>query len=109
MSGGDLGSMDFTNPDVDGSFDNLSLEDAGLNAPGNLGGNVGSGIVPDLPTDSPIAGGTLFFACHFNANSSHEAVCNSYNWRMSYKTFLKICPLLAMSLRHAPQATTLRG
>ena len=57
MSGGDLGSMDFTNPDVDGALDNLNVEDAELNSPGGVSGGI-SGAEPDLPLDSPIAGGT---------------------------------------------------
>jgi len=57
MSGGDLGSMDFTNPDVDGALDNLNVEDAELHSPGSVSGGI-SGAEPDLPLDSPIAGGT---------------------------------------------------
>ena len=61
MSGGDLGTMDLTNSDVDSTFDNLTLEDAELNSLGNAGGHDGgnnsSGIETDLPVDSPIAGG----------------------------------------------------
>ena len=51
MSGGDLGSMDLTNP-VDGTFDNLTLDDAELNVPDS------AGFEKDLPLDSPVAGGT---------------------------------------------------
>lgn len=60
MSGGDLGSLDLTNP-VDGALDNLTLDDADLNAGSNnsMGDNVRSGLAAaDLPGQSPIAGGT---------------------------------------------------
>lgn len=56
MSGGDLGSLDLTNP-VDGALDNLTLDDADLNA--GMGDNIRSGLAAaDLPGQSPVAGGT---------------------------------------------------
>ncbi len=57
MSGGDLGTLDLTNP-VDNSFDNLSLEDTNF---GEVTGDIGQNLGQNLDTDlsiNPVPGGT---------------------------------------------------
>lgn len=58
MSGGDIGSLDLTNPDLDNTLDNLTLDDADLNSLGNVGGDIRQGLEADLPVENTIAGGT---------------------------------------------------
>ena len=58
MSGGDLGTLDLTNP-VDNSFDNLSLEDTNFgDVTGDIGQNLGQNLDTDLSINNPVPGGT---------------------------------------------------
>ncbi len=52
MSGLDLGSLDLTNPDGDSTLDNLTLDDADLNALGDITGSVPAGMDSDLELSS---------------------------------------------------------
>ncbi len=51
MSGLDLGTLDLTNPDVDSTFDNLTLDDADINSLGNVTGDIRSGLESDISVE----------------------------------------------------------
>ena len=57
MSGGDLGSLDLTNPDFENSFDDLTLDDADLNTAGAVS-DIHNGSDSGLPMGSVAAGGS---------------------------------------------------
>ncbi len=58
MSGDDLGTLNLTNPDFDTSFENMSLEDVDLGAPGSIDGGFANELDLTNDNNATIAGGS---------------------------------------------------